>query len=89
MNTDSLGLIVSIIILHTHEMRVCLLIEAGASRQDVLVGLVHGFHHLQSKRRISFLSYSTKNGLFGGTWHNSFTFKDKTILLFIIGTKEL
>lgn len=55
MDTDSLGLIVAIIILYTYKMGVCLLIEAGASCQDVLVGLVHGFYHLQSKKRATFL----------------------------------
>lgn len=55
VNTDSLGLIVPIIILYTHKMRVCLLIETGTTGQDMLIRLVHGFHHLQSKKRISFL----------------------------------
>ena len=70
VNTDSLGLIVAIIILDTHEMRVCLLIEAGTSCQDMLIGLVHGFHHLQSKKKANFLVLP-RMGIFWCVWHST------------------
>lgn len=70
MNTDSLGLIVAIIILYTHEMGVCLLIETGTSCQDVLIGLVHGFYHLQSKKRAIFLTLP-RMGTFWCAWHST------------------
>lgn len=76
VNTDSLGLIVSVIILYTHKMRVCLLIEAGTSCQNMFIGLVHGFHHLQSKKRVNFLIL-TKMVLWGFfcflflVWHST------------------
>ena len=90
MNTDSLGLIVAIIILYTHEMGVCLLIETGTSCQDVLIGLVHGFYHLQSKKRAIFLILPSM-GTFWCAWHStapSPSQRQKRIL-FIKGTKEL
>lgn len=90
MNTDSLGLIVAIIILYTHEMGVCLLIETGTSCQDVLIGLVHGFYHLQSKKRAIFLILP-RMGTFWCAWQStapSPSQRQKRIL-FIKVTKKL
>lgn len=44
MNTDGLRLIVSVIVLHTHEVRVRPLIKARSHCQHVLVGLIHSLH---------------------------------------------
>lgn len=50
VDADGLCLVVPIVVLHAHQMRVGLLVEARSPCEDVLVGFVHGFHHLQTKR---------------------------------------
>lgn len=70
MNTDSLGLIVAIIILYTHEMQEsAFLIETGTSARTCSLDLFMAFIICNQKKRAIFLP--AKNGHFWCAWHST------------------
>lgn len=44
VNADSLRLVVSVVVLNTHQVGVGPLVETRPHGQDVLIGLVHSLH---------------------------------------------